>query len=192
MAGIYDVFQALQNIAVAANQVATNIGNAIAKGWAAGSVTGVGPSLSLTGGTLAVTPLASSQATPANPATTTDMTGVMMGLHGAITPTATGKVLMIVSGTIFNSTLIGDGAVAGLRYGTGTAPANGDALTGTAVGGATVYVASTTAGSGGFSLNAVVTGLVATTPYWIDVALAAQTGGSAGISAVSISTIELE
>jgi hypothetical protein len=41
-----------------------------------------------------------------------------------------------------------------------------------------------------FSLNAVVTGLTPATAYWIDVGLAAVTGGTAAIKNVSISVVE--
>ena len=78
---------------------------------------------------------ATAQSTPADPTGTTDTTGKMMGLAGAITPTYTGRLLIIVSGNLTNTTAAaGDGAKAQIRYGTGSAPSNGDALTGTAVG----------------------------------------------------------
>ena len=137
--------------------------------------------------------VATSQATPSNPAGTTDTTGKMMGLAGTITPVSTGKILIIISGDIANDT-IADGAAVQIRYGTGTAPANADALTGTAVGG---LVSSTNPNIAlatltiPFSLNAVVTGLTLGTAYWIDTGLKAITGGTATISNVSISVIEV-
>lgn len=130
------------------------------------------------------------QSTPSNPTGTTDLTGKMMGLAGAITPTSTGKVLINISGTSSNDTLL-DGASMQIRTGTGTAPANGAALTGTAQGG---KVRSNTAVSGElipFALNAIVTGLTLNTAVWIDVGLAAITGGTASISDISISVHEL-
>jgi hypothetical protein len=115
----------------------------------------------------------------------------MMGLAGAITPTASGKVALVVSGTILNATDIADGAKVQIRYGVGAAPANGAALTGTAVGGLVQYVAATVAQKAPFSLNALVIGLILGQAVWIDVGLAAITGGTASITDVSITAIEV-
>lgn len=130
------------------------------------------------------------QSTPSNPTGTTDLTGKMMGLAGAITPTSTGKVLIIISGTSSNNTIL-DGSSMQIRTGTGSAPANGDALTGTAQGG---KVRSNTAVGGElmpFSVNAIVSSLTLNTAIWIDIGLAAITGGTASIADVSISVHEL-
>lgn len=134
---------------------------------------------------------ASSQATPANPTGTSSTTGVMMGLAGSITPSRSGKVLIQVSGDIFNATAIADGGKAQIRWGTGSAPTNGAALTGTTAGGLVQYIAATTAEKAPFSLNAVVTGLTLGTAVWIDLGLAAITGGTATVNDISISAIEL-
>ena len=125
---------------------------------------------------------------------TTSTTSVMMGLAAAITPNAvvgTGNLLINVCGDCFNATAIADGGTITIRYGTGTAPANAAALTGTAVGGAVVFNQATTAEKHPFALNAVVTGLTLGTAYWIDVSLAALTGGTATIENVSVSIIEI-
>src|SRR5439155_1649764 len=71
--------------------------------------------------------------TPLNPTGTADTTGKMMGLAGAITPQVTGNIRIAVCGSIANNT-IADGGKLQIRVGTGTAPNNGDALTGTAYG----------------------------------------------------------
>lgn len=131
------------------------------------------------------------QATPSNPTGTTNTTGLMMGLAGGITPAKSGDVLMIISGTIFNATAIADGGKVQIRYGSTATPANGDALTGTAVGSQPQYIASTTAEKVPFTCNAIVSGLVRGTFYWIDLGLAAITGGTASISDVSMSIVEL-
>lgn len=135
---------------------------------------------------------AGSQASPSNPTGTSDATGKMMGLAAAITPTCTGKVVFTVTGTILNATAIADGGKVQIRYGTGSAPANGDALTGTAVGSLSQYVAATTAEKAPFSLTARVTGLTLTTALWIDVGLAAITGGTAAITDVSVTAVEVQ
>jgi hypothetical protein len=141
---------------------------------------------------IATTP-ASAQSSPANPTGTASTTGVMMGLAGSITTSSatSGKVLFIISGTIFNATAIADGGKVQLYTGTGTAPINGAALTGTARGGLVQYIAATTSEKTPFSVNAIATGLAASTAYWIDVGLAAITGGTATITDVSISAYEL-
>ena len=156
---------------------------------ALGSVALVWPAAS---GTLAlVNTYASYQASPSNPTGTTDTTGKMMGLAGAITPSSSGKVLITITGTIANATAIADGAKVQIRYGTGSAPANAAALTGTAVGSLQQYIAATTAETAPFSVTAVVTGLTLSTAYWLDVGLAAITGGTAAITGVSITATEL-
>ncbi len=115
----------------------------------------------------------------------------MMGLAGTITPVGSGNVLIIISGTIINASGIADGAKVQIRYGTGTAPGNGSSLTGTIAGGLVQYISSTTAGKVPFSLNAVVSGLSLSVAVWIDVGLAAITGGTASIADVSISATEV-
>jgi hypothetical protein len=162
--------------------------------WNAGTITAVGSGLTISGTTLEATGStapAFSQATPGNPTGTTSTVGVMMGLAGAITPAVSGHVLLMVSGTIFNPTAIADGGKVQIRYGTGGAPANAASLTGTAVGGLVQYIAATTAETAPFAVQAVVTGLAVSTTYWIDVGLAAITGGTATISDLSVSAIEL-
>lgn len=127
---------------------------------------------------------------PGNPTGTTDTTGLMMGLAGAITP-RTGKIVVVISGNGANNT-INDGFKVRIRYGTGTAPANGAALTGTAVG-------TTAEGTNDIAANAkspftvvsVITGLTAGTAYWLDVQLAAVTGGTAAITEVNVAAWDI-
>jgi hypothetical protein len=132
-----------------------------------------------------------SQTNVASPAGTTNTTGLMMGLAGALTPLKSGNVLIVISGDIFNATAIADGGKVQMRTGTGGAPSNAGALAGTVCGGFVNYIASTTAGKAPFTVNCVVTGLAVGTAIWIDVALAAITGGTATIENVSISAFEL-
>jgi hypothetical protein len=132
---------------------------------------------------------AQSQATPADPTGTTNTTGLMMGVAGAVTPVYTGRVLIMISGDV-QSTLSGDGAKFQIRYGTGAAPANAAALTGTAVGGLVNMLAAANNQRVPFSLQAIVTGLTLATAIWIDIGLAAVTGGTAAIKNLSISAVE--
>src|SRR6266849_2311806 len=117
------------------------------------------------------------QTNVAAPTGTTNTTGVMMGLAGAITPAHSGNVLLIVNGTT------SDGASLQIRYGTGAAPTNGAALTGTTVGN-NIADNNPVTNKIPFSVQAVVSGLAVGTAYWVDVGLAAVTGGTASLATV--------
>src|SRR5579883_3222000 len=131
------------------------------------------------------------QGTPTNPAGTTNTTGVMMGLGGAakITPSGSGKVLIIISGTIDNTTTGGAGVQ--IRFGTGTAPSNGSTTLAGTVAGALVTINNSASGDTyAFSLNAIVSMSIGVA-NWMDVSLKAISTGTAAISNLSISAVEL-
>jgi len=128
---------------------------------------------------------AATQSSPSNPATVSSGTAVMEGLAGAITPTGTGKVLLIVSGNLSNDTGA-QSCFANLRYGTGTAPTHGAASTGT---GLTPSITTSNVVSFPFTLNAVVTGLTLSTAIWFDVAVAAS-GGNCALGNIMMSAME--
>ena len=139
-------------------------------------------------GGASITP-AIAQSSPSNPTGTTSTTPVMMGLAGTLTPLYKTRMFVSIQGTIANST-ISDGATVRCYFGTSTAPTNGAALTGTAIGSARTN-STLIAGAGvPFSCGGWVTGLTANTAYWIDAAVAAVTGGTASITAVDISANE--
>ena len=134
-------------------------------------------------------PIGSSlDASPTNPAGTSSTSAVMTGLGATckITPTNTGKISVSFNGNGTNNT-IGDGYYAQLQYGTGTAPTNGAALTGTGEGAVTA-----TSGTGNipFTLNANIPGLNLGTTYWLDIAQAAVLGGTASLSSIHCSANE--
>lgn len=134
------------------------------------------------------------QATPNNPTGTTNTTGVMMGLSATITPQFTGRVVVTVCGTLTNSTgTAGNGAKAQIRYGTGAAPANGAALTGTAVGStqSAILERATANDPYPFSLLTLVTGLSIGTPVWIDISLAAIAAGTGVASGLNVMAFEI-
>lgn len=131
------------------------------------------------------------QFTPPNPTGTANTTGLMMGLAGSITPKITGRVHITICGTIFNPTAIADGAKVQIRTGTGTVPGNGGALAGTVAGGFVQYIASTVLGKVPFTVSAIVSGLTLNTALWIDVALAAVTGGTATLTDISLTAMEV-
>ena len=134
---------------------------------------------------------------PANPTGTTNTTGVMMGLGhspasiGFKANLGTGAVLVTICGTIFNAGGVGDGAKVAIYAGTGAAPANGAALTGSQYSTYLQYISSTTAGKVPFSITTIITGMTPNTQYWLDLALAAITGGTATVTDIQVSAIEL-
>jgi hypothetical protein len=130
------------------------------------------------------------QATPSNPASTTSLVGVMAGIAVAFTPTQTGRVLVIAEGSMSNNT-VGDAIDVQIRYGTGTAPVNGAALTGTAAGAFQRCTATGAALQVPFAVVAIVTGLTVGTAYWFDLMEKAITGGTAQISALVVAIAEL-
>jgi hypothetical protein len=142
-------------------------------------------------GVLEISPFARSQATPGNPTGTTSTGGVMAGLAGTITPAASGNVLLNINGSASNGTS-GDGCTFKLRYGTGAAPSNAAALTGTVAGNANGQ--SMTSATGGaqqaIGITAYVTGLTPGTAYWLDVSEAAVTGGTCSLFNPTIVAIE--
>lgn len=128
--------------------------------------------------------------TSAAPTGTTSATAVMMGLAGSITPTRGTKIIVIISGQMANDT-VNDGATVDARFGTGTAPTNGAAVTGTLVGIAQTHTSLTATERTGFCLVGKVTGLSVGTAYWLDLSLLAVTGGTASVTGVSIVAYEV-
>lgn len=125
--------------------------------------------------------------------TTTSLTGVMMGYGSSITivPNVTGRIMITVHGMISNGTA-NDGVQVTSAIGTGTAPVNGAALVGTFPGfvGLTNN-ANTNSAFFPFSVTGVATSLTVGVTYWLDVVLAAVTGGTASIQNVRITAYEI-
>jgi hypothetical protein len=76
-----------------------------------------------------------------------------------------------------------------VRFGTGTAPVNGAATTGTPLSNTQSLVVPTAA-SQNFALSVVVTGLTLGVPVWFDIALMPTGGGTASITNVAGSGLE--
>lgn len=97
------------------------------------------------------------------------------GSSWALTPTTTGKVRITLSGN--------SGATATpllLRYGTGTAPVNGAAVTGTSIPANEIVP-----GNAAFwSVTVEVTGLTLTTAYWFDISARGATGTNTPLSII--------
>ncbi len=130
------------------------------------------------------------QSSPADPTGTSSATGVMMGLAGAITPATTGRVLFMISGDVGNATITTTISIQ-LYEGTGTAPVNGAAITGSAIGGLVKFITAAAAQRAPFAVAAIVTGLTLGTPYWFDVSLADDTAGTSTIKNVSATAFEI-
>ena len=122
-------------------------------------------------------------AAAANPTGTANTSGVMMGYgrtpNGVFNfvPTIAGSsVLLMISASIACSVASGM-SVVGIRYGTGTPPANGQAATGTA-GPAYVRAGATAANEPDFfTIPMVVTGLSVGVTYWVDLVIQAGAAG---------------
>jgi len=133
----------------------------------------------------------------ASPAGTTSTAAfVMMGLGStwAITPKNYTKVKAVITGQMTNGTT-GDGVALKISFGTGAAPANAAAATGTVVGNALQkWTALTGLLTNGvpFKKTVIITGLTAGTAYWIDLQLEAITGGTASVKNLDFSAQELQ
>lgn len=130
-----------------------------------------------------------------NPTATASTTSVMMGLGAQatpakITPVASTRVQVQISGQMAQTTS-GDGAQVDCRWGTGTAPANAAAATGTVVGNAQSFTAVAANHGGGFSAGGIITNLTPGVPIWIDASLKAVTGGSASLTGITVEAFEL-
>jgi hypothetical protein len=116
---------------------------------------------------------------PGNPIGTTSTTAVMMGFGSTcvFTPQTTGKVRVTICGNWYTNAGPNQGSLSG-RYGTGTAPNNGVATTGTrfGTGAADMNIKAASTGFGvPFAITEILT-LVAGTAYWFDLAEASTTG----------------
>lgn len=133
------------------------------------------------------------QVSTGNPTGNSTSTRLMMGLGSTaiFTPRTTGIAYFQINANIGNTTT--GGAVALLRYGTGTAPANGAAETGTAVEGQPTVISPSVAGFlNNFTAAGVVTGLTPGTQYWIDMALSNDGSGTASLGNINISAFEIK
>lgn len=149
-------------------------------------------------GSLTLGSLNTAQSTPANPTAPNSAAAfTMQGLAGAITPGKSGTILVWISGYFTASTVTaGDGILAQLSYGTGTAPTSNAALTGTQIGAQMKYRNDNTVVAADvaqpFAMQTVITGLAVGTAVWLDLAAeSVTTASSVGIAGVTITAIEL-
>lgn len=139
----------------------------------------------------------------ASPTGRSSATLVMLGLGAVVTPQTTGRVLVIATGNVSAGTAT-DGFSFRLYTGTGGAPTNNTAVTGTALG-SLQSVPALAAGSltQGFAIAAVATGLSvpsttgtgkaqsAATPCWFDIAFEYTTGANT-VTFTNVSIIAIE
>lgn len=136
--------------------------------------------------------------THANPA---DQTGngtatlKMNGLGAAaapctITPTSTGRVVFNITGNQAQNTS-GDGVTFKLVYGSGAAPANAAAASGTAISAVQSWTALTGQLQVGFAIESIATSLTLATAYWYDLQIADVTGGTASVKNIDCTAHEL-
>jgi hypothetical protein len=138
-------------------------------------------------------PPAVASATPSDPATTTSTSGAMMGLGASctITPVRGSQVEFSFGGNYYNGTNT-NSLLMTVRYGTGAAPANGAAPTGTVAG-----AISTTGGIFAvntaiiFTLPRIATGLTPGTTYWFDIQVSVNVSGTAGFQNLNFNAVEV-
>lgn len=144
-------------------------------------------------GTAAVIGSASTFLTVGNPTGTSSSTAVMMGLGSTFvfTPTTTGIIKVTMDANVSNGTNATE-PVFGMNYGTGIAPTNGSALTGTAIGIARAIQIITALSTTGqvVSLHGIITGAALNTQIWIDATLYSL--GGAGTSTLQGATVLIE
>jgi hypothetical protein len=172
-------------------------GTLILEGATSGAITLQSPAVAGSH-TMTLAPGAVSSQTPAIPTAPASLAVfTMQGLAGAFTPASSGKVIIIVTGTVIcpSATAAGDGIKWQLCYGTGTAPANAAAVTGTAVGVFQSYTNANTVLAGDvatpFTAVGVVTGLTVGTAYWFDLA-AESIGAASSVGIYHITAMSFE
>lgn len=130
---------------------------------------------------------------PSDPTGTTSTTLVMMGLAATLIPTTTGRVMITISGAMYNATVT-DGVKIAIYSGPiATVPANGAALVGSVRSNVLVMGNPTGAVNGQvpFSITGMATGLTLSAEIWIDLAVAATTGGTATVLDLTVVAVEV-
>lgn len=159
-----------------------------------GTVTSVVCGTGLSGGTITATGTcalaltnATLQGAPGAPGGVAS--NLMLGLGSTchLTPVYSTRMLVTFTGNISNG---GAGIFTNmaLRFGTGSAPANGAAVSGTIVSGPLSVASSVNLTP--FNLTAIITGLTASTAYWLDLS-ASPSGGTSSMGGVNCTAVEL-
>jgi hypothetical protein len=130
-----------------------------------------------------------------NPAGTASTTGVMMGLGGVctLTPVKTTRIAVSIAGNIAATNQFQSGGIQ-LKFGTGVAPGNGVAFTGTTLANQGVTNPQSTGGPivVPFNIQAVATSLAVGTAYWFDLTAFTSAGvGTLVETSLTCNLIEL-
>lgn len=126
------------------------------------------------------------------PTGTNSQSEVMMGVAGSITPTYKTRMLLTGCGTlVINANANQRGGEVSIRHGTGTAPSNGAAATGTQDAISGIDNLSTATHYVPFGLSCVVTGLTVGTTYWLDFGLRSMIDNTVTIISAKLSSIEI-
>lgn len=136
-----------------------------------------------------VGPAAVANASPANPTGTGGT--VMMGLGASctLTPAFSTRAVVIFEFIAANNTATG-ASISQVKYGTGAAPANNAASTGTSAGTPKSFQSINANAPGSTTHVVLVTGLTPGTAYWFDIVLQAG-GGLASITNVDFFAFEV-
>lgn len=114
-----------------------------------------------------------------------------LGLVGCtITPTATGRVKFMITGSVGNGTTA-DSVTWKLAEGTGTAPSNAGAAAGTVISATGQFKALTGQLDAPFAVASIQTGLALNTAVWYDLQIANITGGTATATALDCTAHEV-
>lgn len=178
-----------------ANQIAQWTNATTIQGVNLASLTLAGAGIAISGTTSPTIALsltnATLQASPANPTGTTSASAVMMGLGSTchLTPVYSTRVWLKFTGQVSNTSSAATSSYTA-KFGTGTAPVNGAAATGTTIG-STIQQFITTGGTASLlDGGGIITGLTVGVAAWFDLQLAAS-AGTASIGSPSCSAFEL-
>lgn len=113
-----------------------------------------------------------------------------------ITPKATGNILVTIQGVINSVGLMtaGDGLALKLYYGSGVAPANNGAVTGTILGKQLNFwipATATVATLWAFSISGVILGAVLSTSLWMDLAAECFLATGSIITNIVVNAVEI-
>lgn len=115
---------------------------------------------------------------------------LMMGLGTTckLTPVYSSRILLTFFGSVSNSGIFGN--LVQVRFGTGTAPVNGAAATGTQVGNTNATSSTAVNDLVGVANGGIITGLTPGTAYWFDLAVQPNGGGTSSFINGSCSAME--
>ncbi len=117
---------------------------------------------------------------------------LMAGFALSATPVTTGRLQVNFSCSLQVATAVTNAQIQ-IRYGTGTAPVNGVAATGTVAGAAQLVKASGVAAPTMIGSVVVVTGLTSSTAYWFDLAYdtPSTTADALQLNACNVTIVEI-